>query len=672
MRYDLSFRCKLKCFPIQMSENTAIERLHDLCRSILRPPTEEYPGIIFEFNKKVTDAELREFSELLFYYHFDFYVGFVQRNTRSTSEFAAKARERALNFISYQLQLGHSIHIVTNADLYSAAFCIRGFATKIKQFQKANYSEDAVKEIIFKLVQVALTSLKPSAPSEEEVNSPNINEEILGNLDIASFALINNENSENLKSPDRILSPDNNDVSSESVSEYRKLRPEIIAELHETFEKRKLRHSNCGLSLNAEAQPDSQTQHREHIYEVGDDHIALPPQRLLNPSSTAMARHVLYNPERYLEALEKFNNEGNREIENFFTSFEEACQEANIQGDDRVRKLRICLRGAPNVTLEDILARNNNDLPYEDAKNQLITKYSKRQSAASHVREMGNRVFLPHAETFENYFDDKMRLIDRALPGCENARRVALIVEGLPSPYKFMAKNANYATPELLFAACKDMCRDDMGINAIVLHLQRLEAKMEELKLPHQTAEVNAVQNDQRNNNRGNGSFNRPNRNNYQPQPRGNFGTQPRGSSGNPARGNFANQPRGNYGNQFRGNFGNQRGNGNFRANNNRGRNNFQAPRNFNQPRGNLPRNFNQNNATPSAAQSWPNSQVSQPNFQQFQAPPQNQPLTFTQNGPMQQRPCVVCLSPQHDLRQCPTLRLSFAQEKNLHMGQPM
>ena len=373
--------------------------------------------------------------------------------------------------------------------------------------------------------------------------------------------------------------------------------------------------------------------------------------------------HVIVNPERYIEQLQKYTGEGPREIEHFFITFEEACLDGGIIGNTRVRRLKTCLREAPLAFLEDILARNNNELTYAEAKRQLIIKFSKRQNATTHVRAMANRVFAPGSDTFDSYYDDKMRLIDRAIPDCPDRRRVELIIEGLPEHVRPLATLGRYATAEALYEGMRNVQMVDDTVLALTAQVQRLVQRLdscfpaaEPAAAPVPPAEVNVFQANPRRN-RGNARGNDQNRRNLAPRipapqaPRG-FGGPPRGRG---QRGRPRNQPQQSH------NFSGQN------AWNRAPRRNFRGNFDY-QPRPHFP---NQN---------WSNSSFDYgpPPYQGPPAytpyPPQQQtpPLQFTNpSSPMFQKPCVACHDASHDVRSCTNLLQHLMTAKNAHAGQP-
>ena len=62
-----------------------------------------------------------------------------------------------------------------------------------------------------------------------------------------------------------------------------------------------------------------------------------------------MQRVTFFNPERYPERLTQFTNTDGREVENFFRSFEDACEAGGIRGEYRKSRLKTAVTGEPLV-----------------------------------------------------------------------------------------------------------------------------------------------------------------------------------------------------------------------------------------------------------------------------------------------------------------------------------
>jgi len=111
---------------------------------------------------------------------------------------------------------------------------------------------------------------------------------------------------------------------------------------------------------------------------------------------------------------------------------------------------------------------------------------------------MANRVFRPAVETFEQYYDAKMRLIDRAEPGCPIRSRTDLIIDGIQDlSMHVLVKQGNYVTPESIFAALKfyrPSARVNNGLQDIKIQLEKLTLALTgNVQAQERQTEVNAI-----------------------------------------------------------------------------------------------------------------------------------------------------------------------------------
>lgn len=606
--------------------------LNELCLHVLRTPSESDPGVVLAFTRHCNETEIKQLAEALFELSSDLYVAYVRHVTRYSESIIARSKDRIVKFLRQRIDLGARIEIVTNSDKYPFAFSIYNFARGITQYKNDKIPNSEIIEAIYELIQIAIQrsvdlATTPSAPAPTPRPDP----------------------------PPRPPVP--------AHVARNNLPPPVLEELRDTVHARGAEARGPSPTV----EPSSQRSAHSHLYE---ELLSEAVYGAANRMDAHAIPHVIVNPERYLENLQKFDNKGDREIESFFNSFEQACIDGGIVGNLRVHRLNTCLREAPLVHLEGILARYNNDITYAEVKRQLILKFSKRKNATTHLREMANRVFVLGVDTLDTYFDDKMHLIDRAEPHCTNQRRVELIIEGLPAIARNVVQLGNYQTADALYEALKNVKIDDGGISALTAQVQKLLLRVDaclppppsEQTTPPASAEVNALDaNPRRSNpNRSNPPRQRPNPNPRPPQPPRN---QQRGYHNNPPRGQY------NRGNRGRSNeYQNRR------------------PPAFGQgarnqvPRGNAWGNFGPRPRMRFPNQGWFNGQGQGwfnqgqgfPPFAPAGSPHQPLPLQFTAPSPMYQKPCVVCQDPSHDVRSCANLLQQILPEpKNSLLGQP-